>query len=319
MRQPGRVEVERAIPVVDFEGFVSGDRVSRGETAAALRTAIESYGFLYLRNHSIPALVLDALFAQSRKFFSLPRDAKEAIKQKRREDPIGYEGVAGQALGDNPGGDLKEMYHAGPERPGDTPNLWPESLPSFREVVLAFHEAAIKAGNDFMCAVAVSLTLPEDYFEPYFDRSNGLLRLLHYPPVEGSVASGQIRAGAHTDFGSITLLFQDNEGGLEIQAPDGTWLPAPVLPGAALINTGDLMERWTNGQFRSSPHRVAMPVGEAAKRHRYSVAFFYSPNEDAVISCMETCQGPTRPPKYPPIVAKEHIRARALASRRHTH
>lgn len=312
----GMENVDTQIPIVDFDGIWSSDPSRQAKTAAELRAALEAYGFLYLRNHGVPASVVDALFAQSRALFSLPSEAKEALRQNR-SGKHGYEGVARQALGDNPGGDLKEIFQSGPERPGATPNIWPKDLPKFREAILAFHEAATKAGDRLMSAVAISLGLPENYFARFFDHSEALLRLLHYPPVQGPVVPGQLRAGAHTDFVGITLLFNDYEGGLEIQAPDGAWIPVPALWGAAIINTGDLMERWTNGQFRSSLHRVAMPVGEAAKRDRYSVAFFHGPNEDAVISCLEPCQSQEHPPKYPPIVVREHVRERILASRRH--
>jgi isopenicillin N synthase-like dioxygenase len=167
-----------------------------------------------------------------------------------------------------------------------------------------------------MRAIAFALGLPQSYFEPLYDRTDPTVRLLHYPPLRGAPAPGQLRAGAHTDFGGISLLFQDDEGGLEIQAPDGRWLLAPALPGTAIVNTGDLMQRWTNGQFRSSPHRVINPVDSAAARDRYSIVLFYSPNRDAVISCLETCQGPERPPKYPPVTTGEHVRARSQASHR---
>lgn len=168
-----------------------------------------------------------------------------------------------------------------------------------------------------MKAIAVSLGLPESFFVPYHDRTDSTLRLLHYPPLRSAPAPGQLRAGAHTDLGGMNLLFQDDEGGLEIQAPDGSWIAAPAIPGTAIVNTGDLISRWTNGMLRSSPHRVVNPAGEAAHKNRYSFVLFHSPNPDAVISCLEPCQPPDNPPKFPPVTAGEHLRARAEASRKH--
>ena len=169
--------------------------------------------------------------------------------------------------------------------------------------------------NQLMCAIAVSLGLPEAYFDPYHDRSDCTARLLHYPPLPANPLPGQMRAGTHTDFGGLSLLFQDGEGGLEIQGLESAWVPAPALPGMPIVNTGDLLDRWTNGQFRSSPHRVVNPIGPAVAQHRYSVVLFHSPNPDAVIECLAPCQGPERQPRYSPITAGEHMLARIKASR----
>ncbi|NIO08300.1 MAG: isopenicillin N synthase family oxygenase [Deltaproteobacteria bacterium] len=309
--------VKRNIPVVDFEGIWSDDPSKRNSTALTLRGALESFGFLYLTNHGIPESLLNDLFDQSRGFFALSQRDKDAVKRREGgSSRHGYEGIGGQSL-DEHFADLKELFHAVPH--DADADLWPGDPPRFREAVLAFHQAASKAAYKFMCAVALSLGLPEDYFASSHDHAEGSVRMLHYPPVQETVETGQLRAGAHTDFGGITLLFTDVENGLEIQYADGTWLPATAKKGAAIINTGDLMERWTNGQFRSSPHRVVVPQGDAQQRHRFSVAFFYSPNREAVISCLEPCRSSERPPKYPPVTAGEHIKSRVLATRPQEH
>ncbi|HZS01676.1 MAG TPA: 2-oxoglutarate and iron-dependent oxygenase domain-containing protein [Chloroflexota bacterium] len=305
-----------AIPIVDFAGFSSPDPTARAATARALRAALEAYGFLYLRNHGVPTAVLDDLFRQARVFFSLPREAKEAARP-RAGSTRGWEGVGAQALDVARPGDLKETFQAGPGHAWARPNTWPEGLPEFRAAVEAFYTAATAACDQLMRAIAVSLGLPEAYFEPYYDRCDPTARLLYYPPLATAPAPGQLRAGAHTDFGGINVLFQGDEGGLEIQAPDGAWLAAPAIPGLAVVNTGDLLERWTNGLFRSSPHRVVNPTGPAATRERYSAVLFHSPNNDAVITCLEPCQGAANPPRYPPITVGDHMRARIEASRRH--
>jgi isopenicillin N synthase-like dioxygenase len=302
------------IPVVDFAGFSDDDPARRAATAAAIRAALETYGFLYLRNHGVPAPVVEAVFAQSQVFFHLPQEQKEAVRSKEAGNPLGYGGVGGQALAEDRPGDLKELFQMKRERPGAPPNLWPAELPAFREALVAFQAAAVTVCDRLMQAVAISLGLPQAYFEPYYDHSRATVNLLHYPQLEHTPAPGQLRAGAHTDFGGISLLFP-GEGGLEIQMPDGTWIPAPAVPGAAIVNSGDLIERWSNSQFRSSPHRVVNPVGEATTRDRYSVVLFHGPNEDALITCLEPCQSADRPAKYPPITAGEHIRGRALSSR----
>ncbi len=303
------------IPIIDFEGFSGGHPSRRAATAAALRAALESFGFLYLRNHGVPASVLDAVLAHLRAFFSLPQEIKLTVRPQMKGSTRGYGSVGSQSLGEKRPGDLKEIFQAGPERPGARPNVWPEKLPGLRQAVLAFQEAAMQTCNQLMRAIAVSLSLPEAYFEPHHDRSDCTARLLHYPPLPANPLIGQMRAGAHTDFGGLSLLFQGGEGGLEIQGPEGAWIPVPALPGMAIVNAGDLLERWTNGQFRSSLHRVVNPIGSAATHHRYSVVLFHSPNPDAVIECLAPCESPGREPRYPPITAGEHMLARIRASR----
>jgi len=272
---------------------------------------------MYLRNHGVAQALVDAVFAQSRQFFSLPSEVKNLAKPREQGSTRGYEGVGVQALEVGRPGDLKEIFQCGPEPARLRPNAWPEAMPEFRQTLLAFLGAARASCDALMKAIALSLGMPENYFVPFHDHTDSTLRLLHYPPLSGAPAPGQLRAGAHTDFGGMNLLFQDDEGGLEIQAPDGSWIAAPAIPGTAIVNTGDLVSRWTNGRFRSSPHRVVNPSGPAANKDRYSFVLFHSPNPDAIITCLEPCHGPDNPPKFPPITAGEHLRARADASRRH--
>ena len=307
---------QKNIPLIDFAPITSADEAARRGTLAALRAALESCGFMYLRNHGVAQALVDAVFAQSRQFFSLPPEVKNRARPQEQGSTRGYEGVGVQALEVGRPGDLKEIFQCGPEPARLRPNAWPEAMPEFRQTLLAFLAAARASCDALMKAIALSLGLPENYFVPFHDRTDSTLRLLHYPPLSGAPAPGQLRAGAHTDFGGMNLLFQDDEGGLEIQSPDGSWIAAPAIPGTAIVNTGDLVSRWTNGMFRSSPHRVVNPTGPAANKDRYSFVLFHSPNADATISCLEPCQGPDNPPKFAPITAGAHLRARAEASRR---
>ena len=308
---------ENKIPTIDFAGFTHGNAAQRNATVAELRGALESCGFMYLGNHGVAQHLVDEVFVQSRRFFSLAPEVKAKANPKKQGSTRGYEGVGVQALDEGQPGDLKEIFQCGQEPAPHRPNAWPEGMAEFRSALLNFLDAAKASCNELMQAIAVSLGLPENYFAPYHDRTDSTLRLLHYPPLPAAPAAGQLRAGAHTDFGGMNLLFQDDEGGLEIQAADGRWIAAPALPGTAIVNTGDLIERWTNGMFRSSPHRVVNPAGAAARKDRYSFVLFHSPNPDALITCLEPCQGPDRPAKFPPITAGEHLRARAQASRSH--
>jgi isopenicillin N synthase-like dioxygenase len=206
--------------------------------------------------------------------------------------------------------DVKERFRA-PYDSNLPPGYWPERLPGFREAISVFHEAGLSVLRQIMHGVSLSLGLPEEYFDAAHEPHSGAVMLLHYPPITEPLLPGQLRSGAHTDFGTMTLLFHHGSAeGLEIQRPNGTWLHAPSIPGAAIVNAGDLLTRWTNGQLRSVLHRVVPPQGEAAQRPRYSATLFYEPRHEVVISCLEPCQSPTRPALYPPITAGERLEAR---------
>jgi len=311
-------DVITSLPIVDFAGFAAGDRIRREKIASGIRRALETCGFFYLINHGLQQSQLDGVFAESRRFFALTAREKEAVQPQRNGVGRGYEGLGLQALDVGRPGDLKEIYHCGPDRKDARPTLWPGGMDSFKSVLLAYQQVATECCQLLMRAIAVSLTLPENYFAPFYEGADSTLRLLHYPPLGSAPAAGQLRAGAHTDFGGISLLVQDDSGGLEVKMRDGHWVAAPSIAGTAMVNTGDLLERWTNGQFRSSPHRV-VPTAESQARDRYSVVLFYSPNRDTLISCLEPCQSRGNPAKYPPVTAGEHVRARAQASRRATY
>ena len=290
------------IPFVDFNGLKSSDLALRKATSISMREAFEDFGFIYLKNHSVPQSVIDELFARSIAFFDLP----QATKAEAR----GYRGAGLSGLDPSKPTDVKERFRA----PNDTdlpPGYWPERLPFFREAISVFHVAGLVVLRQVMQGVALSLGLPEDYFDAAHQPHSGAVMLLHYPPINEPLLPGQLRSGAHTDFGTMTLLFHHGSAeGLEIQRPDGTWLHAPSMPGAAIVNVGDLLTRWTNGQLRSVLHRVVPPQGQGAQRPRYSATLFYEPRHEVVISCLEPCHGPTKPALYPPITVGERLEER---------
>ena len=290
------------IPVIDFAGLTDGDVAIRVATAAGMREAFENFGFIYLKNHSVPQSVVKELFAQGIEFFNLPQATKARAG--------GYRGAGVSALDPSKPTDVKERFR-GPYHDDLPPDYWPEQPRNFRAAIRTFHHAGLAVLRQVMHGVAISFGLPEAYFDAAHQPQIGAVLLLHYPPVTEPLLPGQLRSGAHTDFGTITLLFHHGSAeGLEIQRPGGHWLPAPSIPGAAIVNVGDLLSRWTNRQLRSVLHRVVPPEGEATMRSRYSATVFYEPRHEVVISCLEPCQGPDRPALYPPITAGEHLAAR---------
>jgi isopenicillin N synthase-like dioxygenase len=290
------------IPIIDFTGLTSSDLAARKSTAMSMRDAFEDFGFIYVKNHGISQSVIDGLFARSVEFFALPRATKA--------EAGGYRGAGLSGLDPSKPTDVKERFRAPYDR-NLPPGYWPERVPNFREAIMVFHEAGLSVLRQVMQGVALSLGLAEKYFDAAHEPHTGAVMLLHYPPITELLLPGQLRSGAHTDFGTMTLLFHHGSAeGLEIQRPDGTWLHAPSIPSAGIVNVGDLLMRWTNGQLRSVLHRVVPPEGEAARRPRYSATLFYEPRHEVVISCLEPCQSPTKPALYPPITAGERLEAR---------
>jgi isopenicillin N synthase-like dioxygenase len=180
-------------------------------------------------------------------------------------------------------------------RPLDGPNLWPD-LPGFREPVQAYERAMQAFCRRFLKPLALALDLPPNWFEPYFDQPTTFLRLLHYPPQPKDAPDDAFGSAPHTDYGFITVLAQDNRGGLEVQSRGGGWLQATPIPGTWVVNVADMLARWTNGRWQSTPHRVKNLSGG----DRYSCPYFFDMSMDSVVDVVPTCAGPgsARPVRY---------------------
>ncbi|MGB3309428.1 MAG: 2-oxoglutarate and iron-dependent oxygenase domain-containing protein [Nodosilinea sp.] len=311
------------IPLIDFSPFLDDDPVGKIQVAADIYHACRDVGFLYLTHHGIPEGAIAAAFAQSQQFFALPLADKQAIAWSSEVSNRGYIGLERERLDETQPGDLKEAFNLGREvGPAETAigdaalaqNCWPAKPAPFRATLIAFFDICATAAARIFRAFALALDMPEEFIAAHHTAQNYTLRLLHYPPLHKSPKPGQTRAGAHSDYGTLTLLFQDNVGGLEVLSAQGDWIAVPAIAGAVLINTGDLTERWSNGVFRSTKHRVSLPQGENLQRDRYSIAFFCEPNADAVILCLPSCQGPGHPPQYPPITAGDYLLSRLQAT-----
>jgi len=310
-----------SLPVIDVGGLASPDIADRKRVAAALGTACRDKGFFYIRNHGVAENLMASVFAEAEKFFSLPTAQKRDVSMARSKANRGYEALQGQTLEAGTPPDLKEGFYIGPEHRSDDPrvqaglfnygaNQWPHEMPLFRSTMDAYYQAMLGLGHRLMRGLALSLDVQEDYFDEYCHDPMATLRLLHYPPQPASGAEGQLAgqkgAGAHTDFGGITLLKQDSVGGLQVwdHANQG-WIHADPVPETYVVNLGDMMSRWTNGRYRSTLHRVI----NASGRERYSVPFFFSGNYQYVVSCIASCVSPGEAPKYPPITVEDHFRA----------
>jgi isopenicillin N synthase-like dioxygenase len=305
-----------SLPVIDISGLTSVSATDRQKVGAALHAACVDKGFFYIKNHGVSEPLVDDVFKEAAAFFALPPEHKAEVDKAKSKVNRGYEPLQGQTLEAGTPPDLKEGYYIGPDHKSDDPrviagmfnhgaNQWPSQRPNFRPVMQAYLNVMLDLSARMMGAIALSLDLPEQYFAGFCSDAMATVRLLHYPPQPAGARPGQKGAGAHTDFGGLTLLRQDNVGGLQVwdQASDG-WIHADPLPGTYVVNLGDMISRWTNDRYRSTVHRVV----NASGRERYSVPFFYTGNYAHKVECIPTCLGPGETPKYPPITVEAHMR-----------
>ncbi|QPM90557.1 isopenicillin N synthase family dioxygenase [Pseudooceanicola algae] len=303
-----------SLPVIDVSALSSADPAKRAAVGAALRAACLDKGFFYCSGHGIPQGLIDAAFAETRALFDLPDAEKDSLDKSTSKANRGYETLGGQTLEAGAMPDRKEGYYIGVELPESDPrvqegrfnrgpNIWPSDLAGFQPTMRAYFAALTVLGETLMRGIALSLDLPEDTFKDYCQDPLATLRLLHYPPANPD-APEERGAGAHTDFGGLTILMQDDNGGLQVfdQASE-SWVHANPISGTFVCNLGDMIARWTNDSYRSTLHRVMNTSG----RERYSIPFFYVGNPDYEVKCIPTCLKPGETPKYDPITVEEHL------------
>lgn len=214
--------------------------------------------------------------------------------------------------------DLKECFDIGPEGPPTAtpffgPNQWPDAMPTFRDAIYGYHEAMKILSKQLLRGVALSLDLAPDYFDAKMQNPISIQRLLHYPPQTGRIAEGTIGIGAHTDYGNLTILAQDDVGGLQVMNRDGQWIEGTPIPGTFVINIGDLIQKLTNDLYLANLHRVVNTSG----RERYSIPFFIDADYDAVFEPLESCIGPENPARYAPVTCGAHKFGRFVNSYSH--
>ena len=285
------------------------------EIAEELGNSFEEYGFGVIRDHGIPQELIDRAEALSKEFFALPEEVKRKYKLEGGGGARGYTPFGTEKAKDAEVHDLKEFWHVGRELPQGhplaeymAPNIWPEEVEGFRETFSELYAAFEKAGGRVLEAIAIHLGLPRDFFAATVEDGNSVMRLLRYPPLEGKEAEGAIRAAAHGDINTITLLLGAEEAGLELLTADGEWKAVAPPEGALVINIGDMLDRLTNGKLVSTTHRVVNPKGEAAYRARYSMPFFLHFRPDYVIETLASCIDPAKPADHPePISSHEFL------------
>ncbi|GAB4368905.1 MAG: 2-oxoglutarate and iron-dependent oxygenase domain-containing protein [Kiloniellaceae bacterium] len=311
-----RIALEE-IPVIDFGPFLTGDLAARKAVAERIGHACRNIGFFYLKNHGIADALVARSFAEAKRFFDQPMERKLEIDIEKSACHRGYFKVGGENLDpakQKEGGDLKEGVKIGRDLAGDHPlvkagtplhgpNQWPANLPGWQGAMQSYFDALVGLGKQIMHAFALSLELDECFFDRQLTDPMATLGPLHYPPQRGTITEKQIGAGAHTDFGCLTILAQDMNGGLQVKNAAGAWIDATPIPGTFVINIGDMMARWTNNLFASTLHRVINTSGA----ERYSIPFFFDPNFSAPVAALPTCTGPDNPPVFPPTTGGQHL------------
>ncbi|MEJ0071741.1 MAG: 2-oxoglutarate and iron-dependent oxygenase domain-containing protein [Pseudomonadota bacterium] len=305
------------IPVIDYGPYFAGEAGALERLGAEVRHACEEIGFFYVINHGVPAALVDRAFAASRRFHAIPLDQKLALSLNQNN--IGYlpinasaqnASTVHKATKPNQNESFFVSHDRGPDHPdvvaGKTlrgRNQWPGGLPSFRDDVMAYHEALGALCARMIPAFAAALDLPPDYFTPLFaNEAHTTLRMLRYPP-QAVVEDNQFGQAPHTDNSFMTVLARTEVPGLAVRLPSGEWFPPPLVRGTFLVNLGNMMRRFSNDRFLSTPHGVLNDSGT----DRYSLAYFHSPNPDAVIAPVPSCVAADNPPKYPPAVYRDLI------------
>lgn len=286
--------------------------------AGELGRSFAEYGFAVIRDHGIPQELIDRAEALSKQFFALPTEAKMAYRIAGGGGARGYTPFGVEKAKDAEIFDLKEFWHVGRNLPEGhelrefmLPNVWPSEIEGFCETFSELYAAFEKAGARVLEAIALALGLDRQFFAPTVEDGDSVMRLLHYPPPPEDAPDGAIRAAAHGDINTITLLLGAEEAGLELLTKQGEWKAIDVPQGALVINVGDMLDRLTNGRLRSTTHRVVNPLGDAARRARYSMPFFLHFRPDYVIETLESCiESGAESEVLPPITSHEFLQQR---------
>jgi isopenicillin N synthase-like dioxygenase len=320
------------VPIIDLGGWGTSRSAA---VAEAVDHACTTVGFMQIVGHGIDPDVIEQMLAAADGFFMLPLEEKLRAAPPHPGINRGYAALGTEALSYSLGveqspPDLFEAFNVGPEHvdrsdpvvaadPHDffAPNVWPARPASMADAFSAYFDQAHRVALLLTDVFAVALGLADGWFAPFVDRSTVTMRAVRYERHEDQAAPAptQMRMGAHTDYGMVTVLYADPVPGLQIVGPDGTWHDVVPAPGALLVNLGDLTAQWTNDRWRSTMHRVVPPSTADGPVVRRSAAFFFDANHDALITCVPTCATADRPAMYPPVVAGEHLIAKVLGPR----
>jgi len=314
------------VPVIDIGPYFTGDANAKQKVADEIGAACRDIGFYIIVGHGISPRLVDRVDRVSRAFFDLPFDEKMTLHIGKEAGACGYSAMGDKSLAYTRGvkspPDLNESFQTSKidadfddpyfqtadARRLVPPSCWPDSLPEMQDACTQYYLQMGELARDLLRMSALALRLPEQFFDDKVARHIGRLTLRLYPEQRENPLPGQLRAGAHTDYGTVTILRPgDSVGGLQVADAQGEWHDVPVIPNSFVINQGDLMARWTNDRWISTLHRVVNPPADAqGGNRRLSIVFFHHPNYDTLIECLPTCTEPGETAKYPAVTVAEY-------------
>lgn len=315
------------IPIIDVSGVLAGDKAALARCAKELQHAYEDIGFWFLKGHAIPQALIDRVYAEVARFHAQPMEEK--LKTPINEHNTGYLAIGKATTRHSPGisrnnlPNVNEAYFIKRDLPADHPdviankrfrgaNPWPANLPGFREVIVEYCRRMEQLSLGILPIYAVALDLPADWFKEAFREPQYQLRMSHYPDTPG-LRQNEYGLAPHADTSFMTLLAPNRIPGLAIRTASNRWIDAPVIDGAFLVNSGQMLNRWSNERFRATPHKVTNQSGG----ERYAIPFFFDATIDHVMECLPTCTGPGNPPKYPPTTYMQFVSAYQKANYDH--
>ncbi len=320
---------ELEVPVVDISGFSTGNAAVRSRIAREVAGAVEGIGFLTIVGHGVPEKLMGDVSAAYRSFFDLPLEIKRKYVNQARNTNRGYVPYGDEFVASSHGNtappDWRETFAFGRFDVPDDPyyshadagyayedNILPSEAADMVATAKTFYLALEDLNHRLLLIFAAALDIDETFFFDKFDKHASVLRAINYPEQDRPPEPGQLRCGAHSDFGTHTfLMIDDAPGGLQVLNRANEWVDVDPAPGSFVVNIGDLMMTWTNDQWLSNLHRVANPPPDAdGATRRQSIAFFVQPNYDAEIECVETCRTPGEPAKHSPVIAWQHRHAK---------
>ena len=301
-----------AIPVVDLAQF-SGTPQQKAAFVDALGKAYEDVGFVAVKNHGIPDATIEALYTNTKEFFSLPQETKRKYEIPGLAGQRGYTSFGKEHAKGSTAPDLKEFFQFGQTVEDNDPikaeypdNVVVSEIKPFSPTFANAYRSFENSGSALLRAIAIYLGLEETYFDEYVHNGNSILRAIHYPPIKEEPKSA-IRAEQHEDINLITLLIGASADGLEILSKQGAWVPVTSLPEQIVVNVGDMLQRLTNNKLRSTTHRVVNPPREKWGTSRFSIPFFLHPKSSMSLACLPSCIDAAHPKAYPDATAGEYL------------
>jgi len=307
----------RRIPVVNLEHYRSGTAEERARFVQVYGEGLREFGFVTVNNHGVDDALIRRTYGHLEAFYKLPEEVKKTYDVPGGAGQRGYTGYGKEHAKNRAVGDLKEFWHVGREvEPGHRyadiykPNVWPAEVPGFKDDAIALYDQFDALGKTLLEALAAYFDLPEDTFASMAKGGNSVLRAIHYPPLKDRLIPGGVRAAEHEDINLITMLCESTAGGLELLTRDGEWMPVGALDGQIVVDSGDMLQRVTNGVIPATTHRVVNPTSEADDKVRYSMPFFVHPYPDCSMAPVSKFVGEGYPTPPPELTAQQFLEQR---------